>query len=279
MESSSCVILGAARNVAEHLPKTLEKIQDIRKLWMRSAVVFAENDSHDSTRQQLKRFCEDNEHTHILTYEVLVERYKERTERLAFVRNAMMTFIHSHVEYSKYDYILIVDMDGGLNTFKQESLRLCFETTMPEWDALFTNNNGAYYDVWALRSKALGIQFDCWDMYRHMIANVPASPQQIKQLCIWDYQKHIPMEKAPIPVHSAFGGLGLYRLKKTVGCTYNGIATECTCKNMKFATQVPCWNVTCEHVSFHADMIKKHKAKLYIFPKLLIDTQAEHIKH
>ena len=53
MDKARCVIIGCARNVAGQLPKTLEKIEAIRALWLEAAVIIAENGSTDGTKRIL----------------------------------------------------------------------------------------------------------------------------------------------------------------------------------------------------------------------------------
>jgi hypothetical protein len=96
--------------------------------------------------------------------------------------------------------------------------------------------------------------------------NIPVA--EAKKRAIGKWQVKIVENTEPIPVESAFGGMGIYRLKKTVGCKYVGRRT------------IPGTNMgehCCEHVPFHADMIKKHGARLFIYPSLVVETQDEHV--
>ena len=68
---------------------------------------------------------------------------------------------------------------------------------------------------------------------------------------ILDSYFKIDKESKPIKVHSCFNGIGIYRYNDIIGCSYNG-------------------DITCEHIQFHKEMIKKYNAKLYIYPKLIV---------
>ena len=186
------------------------------------------------------------------------------------------------------------------------------------WDALMANNIPFYYDAWALRipqamfgvahSKIWDrhIDYDCWDMVKHYIegrfgALPPARQKEIAlqspeastavngwrtQYNIWrkeandiystPYQKIIPVTSDLIEVESAFGGMGIYRVDKISGCTYRGTAGPCSC--YKHGARGPCRPDTCEHVSFHRDMRRKHGARLFICPKLLVVCQEGHLQ-
>jgi hypothetical protein len=171
----------------------------------------------------------------------------------------------------------MVDLDGILDDFDIYSIRKALKTPEP-WDALFANSAGKYYDIWALRSKELNVMFDCWDFVRHMQHQIGLKQDFAKEIAVKQYQNKIAPDRKPIPVESAFGGLGLYRLAKTAGCVYSGQTTTCTCTElMKNIAPNSCFPYTCEHISFHKDMIDKHGAKLFILPSLLVKSQDEHL--
>ena len=278
MDKASCVIIGCAKNVASQLPKTLEKIEAIRALWLEAAVVIAENGSTDGTKRLLDDY-KAKPHTHILTLDTSANAIPSRTQRLALIRNTLLDFIHA--TYPTYDYILMADMDGVLDTFHPESLALAFKPSMPAWDALFANVRGSYYDVWALRSKFLEFEYDCWDMVRHSMVQFGMSRADARQGFVLNKQITIPIHpRTLLPVESAFGGLGLYRLSKTRDCRYVGLTQECSCKSvLDFGTTTtnPCAPETCEHVAFHRDMVSKHGARMFIHSQLLVKTQQEHL--
>jgi hypothetical protein len=274
MEKASCIIIGCAKNVAPSLPKTLEKIEAIRALWSVSAVVIAENGSTDGTKRLLEAY-QSKPNTHVLTLDTSANTIVSRTERLAFLRNTLMEFVHT--TYPSYDYILNVDMDGVLDGLDPTSLAFAFKPSMPAWDALFANVRGAYYDIWALRAKALELEFDCWDMVRHCMIQFGMNRAQAKQAFVTKHQINIPFNpRTLIPVESAFGGLGLYRLSATKGCRYVGLTDTCSCRSVIDFGAMPCAPEVCEHVAFHRDMIAKG-SNLFIHSQILVKTQQEHL--
>lgn len=278
MESSSCVLIGAARNIAEKLPHSLRTMIRIATLWGQSSIVIAENGSTDDTKAVLEKYRRsDPARFKVLTLDAEANDIPARTMRLALVRNRLLEYVHTH--YSTHEYILMVDLDGILDDFDIYSIRKAFQTPIQGgWDALFANSAGKYYDIWALRSPALNVGFDCWDFVRHMQLQIRLPPEFAKEIAVKQYQNKIPVDREPIPVDSAFGGLGLYRLAKTVGCVYNGQMTSCSCTELiKNIIPGSCFPYTCEHVSFHKDMIDKHGAKLFILPSLLVKSQDEHL--
>jgi len=278
METSSCVLIGAARNIADKLPKTLATLDQIAALWSKSAIVIAENGSTDDTKAVLETFRRsDPARLKVLTLDAEANSIPARTMRLALVRNRLLEYVHAH--YSTYEYILMIDLDGILDDFEVGSIQKALQTPIQGgWDALFANSAGKYYDIWALRSTELNVGFDCWDFVRHMQHQIRVPAEFAKEIAVKQYQNQIAPDRKPIPVDSAFGGLGLYRLAKTVGCVYKGQTDTCSCIPLiKNIIPGSCFPYTCEHISFHKDMIDKHGAKLFILPSLLVKSQDEHL--
>jgi len=276
MNTYRCVIIGCAKSVAAHLQSTLAQIDAIRSLWASAAVVIAENGSTDSTKQLLAAYAAKPQ-THILTLDAEANPISSRTERLALVRNKILNFVHE--TYPTFDYVLSVDLDGILDGFKPSGLVDLFKSFPTDtWDGVFANVGGKYYDIWALRRPDLGLTYDCWDMIRHLQLEGGVSRADAKQTCVTQFQTVIkPTPARLIPVDSAFGGLGLYRLAATRGCTYVGRTQECSCQRFAAFNQTMCAPETCEHVAFHRDMVHKG-AKLFICSSLLVKTQQEHLR-
>jgi hypothetical protein len=268
MDKASCVILGTAKNIAKHLPQHLQTLEEIRSLWASCAVVIGENGSTDGTKALLETYAK-KPLTHVLTLDAEANPIQSRTERLALVRNRLIDYVHT--TYPTSDYILIADMDGILDGFHARGLKEAFKSS--DWDAVFANTMGAYYDIWALRSEA--ISYDCWDLVRHFMQQ-GFDRGVAKAAIITPHQVVLPKKPTLIPVQSAFGGLGLYRLAKTRGCRYDGLTRACSCTQVNQFTS-PCAPERCEHVAFHQDMIEKHGAKLFIHTGIQVKPALEHL--
>jgi hypothetical protein len=148
--------------------------------------------------------------------------------------------------------MIMVDLDDVIATFKPSQIKYLFEHT--EWDALFANCLGKYYDIWALRIEREKwtplcpfqvIDYDCWEAAQKYRTRKVVSQHQIS----------IPVSAPLIPVNSAFGGFGIYKVKKING-RYSGFDGR----------------IRCEHVEFHKGM-----KRLFICPKFLVNKQSEHI--
>lgn len=124
------------------------------------------------------------------------------------------------------------------------------------WDALFGNSVSRYYDLWALRSNALGIDYDC-------LHNKSAIRTQ--GVC-FEYDVALDPNAPVLEVDSAFNGVGIYRLdslrrareQQSGSCRYGGA-----------------WLTTCEHVDFHA-CLRRAGLRLGIAPSLVQGCGAQH---
>lgn len=245
-------IVGLAKNIADNLPTTLQKMREIRQLFHPdSAIIVAENDSTDGTKDILK-----SSGAEVLTFDGKVTM-PHRTERLAYLRNELLN--HVHEKYPTHDYLINVDMDGIVDNYDASNLRSVLQKwNARQWDALFCNTH-PYYDIWALRSKDMGITYDCWDAIHHGGGF---------ETHVRPFSKILSVDLPPIQVESAFNGFGIYRLSSTKGCTYNGRISKCSIAGSTDISN--CKQEVCEHVAFHENMRQKGHDKLYICPDLLM---------
>jgi len=255
------IVCGCTKNSAAYIETHLSLLYSMSPLFEKFKMMIYENDSTDHTKEILENFKK----THIL-FDYVSENISGtingtsctnekiipcRTQVLAHGRNTLLNYI------SEYEYMIMVDLDDVISTFKPSQLKYLFQET--GWDALFANCIGKYYDIWALRIKEKTpecpfqlIDYDCWEMAQYT-SNKIVSQHQIQ----------IPITNPLIPVHSAFGGFGIYKVStiKKAKSKYIGVKGN---------------RMICEHVEFH-NALKKHGARLFICPKFLVNKQDEHI--
>jgi hypothetical protein len=256
------VIAGLARNARPYLPYVLNWMTKLqREFHPDSQLIFFTNDSSDGTVEYLQTIkTADPEHVTLLTEDGLLAQKPLRTVRIAHCRNALLNHIHSH--FGSHDLLLLADMDNVTIGVRPAMILDCLRSATFKWDMLAANTHPFYYDIWALRSKAMGITYDCWDKAHHAQHN-GMSKGEAMGAYVGKWQRQIPTTIQPIPVESAFCGLAIYKLASTHGCIYDGVKHEYALDNIG-------WPERCEHVSFHADMIAKHDAKLFIYPALCV---------
>ena len=230
---TSVVICGICKDIQKYFNNASNIFLFLTHYFTHSTIIIYENDSKDNTLSLLKKFKSTYDHKNII---ILSEKNinGSRTEKIAHARNKILDYVDNH--NINPDYLINLDMDDILTDFKCSTILEPFKSTL-NW-SMFGGNSKIYYDMWALRPMDFPY-FDFWKL------------EDISREERLKYYFKIPIDSMPIKVFSCFNGIGIYKYKDTIGCRYNG-------------------KDTCEHVSFHNEMIKKHKANLYIHPKLMV---------
>ena len=251
IKTKSILISGCCINVERFMKKNLFVMNEIGKQCKEYKIIIFENDSTDKTRQILV----DNKTDHC---EYIFEdnvNIKNRTERIAYCRNKIIEHIDK-MKYYDYDYLLMLDLDDVLFSGKLiNTIHTCFNYKPEQWDAMFANSSDKYYDIYALRKKKY-LTSCCWNDVN--VLKQKGVPHNIAyEQCINKFIINYPTDTSLIPVQSAFGGAGLYKMKSIIGTKYIGYEINHIDKQI------------CEHVTFNKCLIDKG-CKLYINPKMLI---------
>ena len=178
----------------------------------------------------------------------LENKYPNRIERLSKCRNTYVHQIRSNPNYLNIDFVLIIDFDLKNNKMDLKILKEWIGKNT--WAALFTNQVGSYYDIYALRAKGWN-ESDCFVDYSRLRVTMRA--EAAKSIAIWSKMKNIKKSENPIEVQSAFGGLGIY--KKTIFEQYD-------------YTPIHGDYTQSEHVTLNTKIAENH-GKLYILPDLI----------
>jgi len=239
------IIAGSARDIEKYWKNTKNSLDIIFKSVNNYICIIVESNSSDNTLKCLNDWANND------SKKIIISLGKQlsliRTQRIANSRNTYMKHINNNKLYNTYDYLLVVDLDDILKieeNFK-EQLNTCFK--IKDWDAIASNRNGLYYDIWALRSnsKILNCDFDCINIdynisqrkckYTNKII-ITKTPKEKKIINYLDDRsiliKNISKNNGFIPCTSAFGGMVLYKLDAVKNNLYNG-------------------DITCEHLSFN----------------------------
>jgi hypothetical protein len=278
------ILTSCVRNCATTLPTVIKKFIQIYSCFsVESKIILIENDSTDGSKEFLENMSKSFSFIKIFSFQGLIEKKPLRTDRLAFCRNFAMNYIHKN--HSDFDFIIIADCDEVMANFNVKCIQTAIdftETTEPNWGMISATSLPKYYDIWALRSKFLGVDFDCWDLIHHEMAQVGSSAiNSGRWRYIEPWQKKIEKSAGLIPVQSAFNGFAIYKLPATRNCKYAGINSTCQIAEI-FGTKSgtgPCNKEVCEHVAFHKDMIDQHGAKLFICPFLETCAELAHLVH
>jgi hypothetical protein len=253
------VFVGVARNCEPHLPGVLENLARLESLYGETSFIFVVSDSRDDTGPILEKWLATRR-GRVIDLGNLEPRLPRRTQRLAHVRNASMDQVR-HGEEATYDHLIVVDLDDVLavpisaDIFAKAAHWL---DASPTRAAVFPNGRPRYYDIWALRHN-MWCPHDCWHQlwYRDPRRNIHYL--QVREIV--GRMLKIPLWVPPIRVLSAFGGIGLYKLRSALAARYVGIDEQ--------------GRETCEHVAFNAS-VRESGGSLYIFPSLVAQSPPEH---
>lgn len=264
---TSAVFVGLARDCARDLPAALRNLESMAACFARAAFVFAENDSVDGTAQLLQDFAARRKEARILTFAGLDKRLPQRTRRLAFLRNQCLSAIRADLPMKASDTMIVADLDDAMSApldpaaFREA---LAFLAAEPDRAGVFANCRGPYYDLWALRHDIL-CPGDVWEeAFDYALAH-GADDASAYAATVARRLLTIAPTDPPLAVASAFGGLGIYKLRAVQDAAYKGFKPKAIIENGR--RRAIKWQV-CEHVAFN-EAIGARGGRLFILPFLI----------
>jgi hypothetical protein len=254
------VFVGAARNCEPHLPGVLENLARLEPLYGETSFIFVVSDSRDDTARILTKWLAAGRRGRVIDLGNLEPQLPLRTQRLAYVRNLSVDEVRQGEE-ATYDHLIVVDLDDVLavpisvDIFAKAARWLDASSTRA---GVFPNGRPRYYDIWALRHD-MWCPHDCWHpvWFRDPRRNI----YDIQVREVVGRMLKIPLWMPPIRVLSAFGGIGIYKLRLTLAARYSGLDEQ--------------GRETCEHVAFNTS-VRQSGGGLYIFPSLVARSPSEH---
>lgn len=247
------VVCGCVKDCAEYLVHHIQKLKGLQDFFHKVVFVFFENDSTDNTLDILRE-------NGMIVISIQNLPIKGRMNVLAYGRNKLLDFIAENC--ADFDYMLMTDMDYVLQRFDPAMIKDVFDRYPSfSWDVLTANTFGKYFDIYALRTNQNHafkdeILFDCWQMINKG-RRCGINDEILKREFVGKYQIEISPDTPLIPVLSAFGGMGIYKMSILKDCRYSTAHG-------------------CEHVSFHED-IRKNGGRIFICPQLRVCSEQKHI--
>jgi hypothetical protein len=230
--------------------------------------IFIENDSADPTREILMRWGSNKENFNLLDAPGL-GNLPIRTLRLEYLRNLCAEYLRGNTTFKNYDYVVVLDMDDSnaftLN-FTNFYTSIDFIGQEKTRAAIFANQIGHYYDMWALRHKVL-CPHDPWEeVLDYAVLN---NVSDEVAFCETFKKKIFCLEQnlKPIEVDSAFGGLGIYKLAYYLNNPNPYLGSKV--KMLKDQNYLQAVRLQiCEHVHFNSG-IRSQGGLLFINPCLI----------
>jgi len=242
------LLVGTVRNTSKSVEREMKIIHRAFGGLGELSAYLVESDSSDGTVETLKALQEKYSNFSFISLGKLEKKIHNRIERIRFCRNYYVEYIRKEFTREKWDFIIVADLDGVNSGLSSKAIRSNFET-LAKWDAIFPNQRFGYYDLLALRC-------DNWlnhDFYSELTEKMNDAritrqsaensfrewnrADRIRKQVIYDRMKKIRVKENPFKVHSAFGGIAIYKPELFEISNYDVV--DGSSRN------------ECEHVSFH----------------------------
>lgn len=260
---------GCARNCEPYLDLIENNLLQVSGLFSSADLLVFENDSTDQTKARLRSFLPTARSRRVIHADGLFRALPSRTLRLAFGRNALADLIRARA-YEHVDIVILLDLDDvntdppRLDVIERTIVAMLGDYT---WGASFSNTDGVYYDLWALRHPQIcpgDVWLDAETLRMRELLPVEEAYRRVFENRIFTIPSHFP----EIEVESAFGGFGIYKssLFKHTRARYIGEQTQLLSLGREDRLiHYQC----CEHVPFHATLRAELGCKLKIVPSLI----------
>lgn len=262
------IFAGLAQNCAPFLLDVLKNIERMSSVASESAFIFLENDSKDSTKNHIQEWGKDKKNFKFINLDGL-SSFPVRSMRLEFLRNTYIEAIRADDQLRQFDLLIVVDMDDvssyaiDLDRFQKA---LNFLDSQGDFAGVFPNQIGTYYDMWALRHRKF-CPSDIWEEAFDYAREMRCSDKEAFDNTFAKKIFSIDENEPPIEVDSAFGGLGIYKMKFVLENPnpYVGVKIKIMATSPRI--ELCRWQLL-EHAHFHKG-IKNLGGKLFILPYLI----------
>lgn len=244
------LVVGVVRNTGKTVGRDVRRIKKILSSAKSVSWFLVESDSTDDTLMRLDQLAQKTPQFTYVSLGSLEGTHPERTDRIAYCRNRYLTELQNNEQLRAVDYVIVADFDGVNSHITASGLESCWDRR--DWDACFANQDGPYYDVWALRHSQW-CPGDCWDEFK-FLQKFRKDKVRNLEAAVWSRMITIPPSSDWIEVESAFGGFAVYKAGIFVDAKYDGVT--------------PDGKRVCEHVPFHRS-IGQRGARLFINPRLI----------
>jgi len=230
--------------------------------------LFIENDSRDQTKVVLSEWARARPSVHVVNMDGVIAA-PVRSLRLEHARNTCIELIRSDPQLRRCDYLVLMDMDDvnargpARDAFERA---LSFLAQDPSHAAVFANQAGIYYDMWALRHPQL-CPGDVWEEVCDLALSGGMTDQQAFEATFAKRIFSLAQDAEPLEVDSAFGGLGIYRMDGVLRNPNPYLGSKVKVITHAGRRHIARWQC-CEHVHFHRGL-RQMGGRLYVLPWLI----------
>ena len=205
--SNKILIAGTARNVQSTIENEILNLNKEFSKILSVEILIVESDSNDKTIMIMEKLKKKLSNFNYISLGSIESLYPDRISRLRHCRNVYVNEIRHNTLYSDCSLVAVIDLDGINTHLESENILTSLNLNL-KWDGIFANQLGPYYDILALRHADWSPQ-NCSKQIQFLSQYMPW--KRAKKISVWDKMIRIPVGSPPIPVISAFGGLGIYK--------------------------------------------------------------------
>ena len=249
MLDKKVIFCATVSNEEKKLGIFFDLINRLGLLFKENYTILIESDSTDNTLNLISEKMK-NKKGEFHSFGNLKNKYKERSKRLEICRNKYLDIINKNKKLKKFDFMIVLDADNVNELLSPEVVnKSLVDLKNEEWSCIFPNQLYFYYDIWALRIQKL-YETDCFKEFKDLLKN--NSYKKSYHLSITKKMFFLKNRRDRyIKVISAFGGMGIYKIKNILDIYYDSKGGK-----------------ECEHVYFHQKIYNKYNS-LFIDKKLI----------
>jgi len=256
-KKGNAIIVGIAKDVSVTMNLDFERLNQVFSEVFKGLFWFVvESNSKDSSISTLTKIKERNSNFDFISIQH-DSKVENRVIDMAEARNRYLEEVFQNPKYASVEYVVVADLNNLNDALTLEGVLSCF--SRQDWDVCTANQDGPYYDVWALRHEFWSPN-DCWrafDFYRSHLK----FPEKALYLTVHSRMLKIDSNENWIKTESSFGGLAIYRKHVLEGARYSGTNNK--------------GEITCEHVPLHS-VIVDNGGLIYINPMLINTRITDH---
>ena len=260
--SHKIVFVGMSKNCLSNSKKNLGFLKQFKSISTHNIkICVIESDSYDGSKEYFYMLKENNEIDYLKEIDNLAEVEDSRISRLVICRNEALNYLKSQFQNN----LIYIPMDFDIDLFKlttpkEFDLLINFFVSNDNIDSLFPFSLPYYYDIFALRSKD-------WVDKNNLLKSKKLKNRFKVGSVFFNYflifRKQLKIDSFKedlIPIQSAFGGIGMYKVNK------NNI------NKIKYSTSKKSPNFVSEHIFFN-----EFFNNLYIYKNWRIEAPHEYI--
>lgn len=250
------IVVGIVRDIEKSFKQDFHRLSSALGKFSRIDWHLVESGSTDSSVDVLGAYANEQENFSFSHLEH--QKTLSRTETMALARNSYLEYLRTDSRFLAYEYVIMADFNNLNNKLTATAIDSCFGEN--SWDVVTANQQGRYYDAWALRHP-LWSPNDCWEQHA-FYRRYMKFPESAMTFSMRSRMIRIPSDAEWIEVDSAFGGLAIYKSSiLNSKARYIGITAE--------------GKHICEHVPFHT-ALRAEGARIFVNPRLINTRITDH---